>query len=208
MNEWTPWQLRNLAAIVRLYRGRTDDYARLLADYRVALGIDAAVPFPQAKADAEAALAQTRADAEAALATLKAQKKKPKGALAEAKALWAKREAAAKTRLEAATQALWLTEKFGEGVYRDIPGLCKTASRADIAAKNHSFTPGVYVGVPETPPEDEALFAQRMSDIHAELTELSAKAKGLMATILENAANLEITKQERNEMKAGEERKE
>lgn len=208
VNEWTPWQLRNLAAIVRLYRGRTDDYARLLADYRVALGIDAAVPFPQAKADAEAALAQTRADAEAALATLKAQKKKPKGALAEAKALWAKREAAAKTRLEAATQALWLTEKFGEGVYRDIPGLCKTASRADIAAKNHSFTPGVYVGVPETPPEDEALFAQRMSDIHAELTELSAKAKGLMATILENAANLEITKQERNEMKAGEERKE
>lgn len=194
VNEWTAWQLRNLAAIVRLYRGRTDDYARLLADYRVALGIDAAVPFPQAKADAEAALAQTRADAESALATLKAQKKKPKGALAEAKALWAKREAAAKVKVEAASQALWLTEKFGEGVYRDIPGLCKAASRADIAAKNHSFTPGVYVGVPETPPEDEALFAQRMSDIHAELTELSAKAEGLMATILENAANLEITK--------------
>ena len=192
VNEWSPWQLRNLAAIVRLHRGRKDDYARLLADYRAAIGIDESVPFPQAKAAAEAALAQTRAAAEADLAALKAQKKKPRNALAEAKALWARREAEAKAKAEAATQALWLTEKFGEGegAYRDIPGLCKAASRAEIAAKNHSFTPGVYVGVPETPPEDEAVFAGRMAEIHAELATLSAQAEGLMATILKNAETL------------------
>ena len=129
---------------------------------------------------------------EESLAALKAQKKKPRNALAEAKAFWARREAEAKAKAEAATQALWLTEKFGEGegAYRDIPGLCKAASRAEIVAKNHSFTPGVYVGIPEAPPEDEAVFAQRMAEIHAELATLSAKAEGLMATILKNAETL------------------
>ncbi len=186
INEWSAWQLRNLAAIVRLYRGRTDDYAKLLADYRAAIGIDATVPFAQAKADAEAALAKTRADAEADLATRKGKEKR------EAKEAWARREEEAKARLEAATQALWLTEKFGEGVgaYRDIPGLCKAATRAEIAAKNHSFTPGVYVGVPETPPEDEAVFAERMAALHTELATLSTQAEGLMKTILSNAEAL------------------
>ena len=187
INEWSPWQLRNLAAIVRLYRGDTDNYARLLADYRAAIGIDETVPFAQAKADAEAALAQTRAAAEADLATRKGKEKR------EAKETWAHREDEAKARLEAATQALWLTEKFGEreGAYRDIPGLCKAAARAEIAAKNHSFTPGVYVGVSETPPEDEAVFAERMTAIHTELSTLSTQAEGLMKTILSNAESLE-----------------
>ena len=190
--EWSPWQLRNLAAIVRLYRGRKDDYAKLLADYRAALDIDETVPFAQAKADAEAALAKTRDDAEASLKALKATKKKPRGALAEAKDLWARREAEAKTRLEAATQALWLTEKFGEteGAYRDILGLCKAATRSEIAAKNYTFSPGVYVGVPEPPPEDESVFAERMAAIHAELATLSTQAEGLMKTILANAEAL------------------
>lgn len=155
----------------------------MLADYRAALGIDATVPFAQAKDEAEAALAKTRADAEAALAALK-----NKRGNREAKAAWARREAEAKARVEAATQACWLTERFGEeGAYRDVPGLCKAATRAEIAAKNHSLTPGVYVGVPETPPEEEGLFAERMAAIHAELAELSAKAEGLMAAIQRNA---------------------
>ena len=181
LNEWSTWQLRNLAAIVRLYRGRTDDYARLLADYRAAIGV-ADDPFPQAKAAAEAALAKTRADAAADLAKQKGKAKR------EAKATWERREAEAKARVEAATQACWLTERFGEeGAYRDVPGLCKAATRAEIAAKNHSLTPGVYVGVPETPPEEEGRFAERMAAIHAELAELSAKAEGLMAAIQRNA---------------------
>ncbi len=186
INEWSAWQLRNLVAIIRLYRGRTDDYARLLADYRAAIGIDEATSFTQAKADAETALAKTRADAEADLATRKGKEKR------EAKEAWARREDEAKARLEAATQALWLTEKFGEntGAYRDIPGLCKAATRAEIVAKNHSFTPGVYVGVPETPPEDEAVFAERMAAIHTELATLSSQAEGLMKTILSNAESL------------------
>ena len=187
LHEWSPWQLRNLTAIVRLYRGRKDDYAKLLADYRAALGIDETVPFAQVKDEAEANLAKTRAEAEADLAT-----RKGKRGSREAKEAWARCEAEAKARLDTATQALWLTEKFGEyeGVYRDIPGLCKAATRAEIAAKNYTFSPGVYVGVPETPPEDDSVFAERMTAIHTELASLSTQAEGLMKTILANAETL------------------
>ncbi len=34
LNEWTEWQLRNLQAIVHLYRGETDKYRVLICDYQ------------------------------------------------------------------------------------------------------------------------------------------------------------------------------
>ena len=38
LNEWTEWQLRNLQAIVHLYRGEKEKYQQLLADYQSVLG--------------------------------------------------------------------------------------------------------------------------------------------------------------------------
>lgn len=49
--------------------------------------------------------------------------------------------------LTAAKEAVWLYEKFGDGEYRDVLGLCKAASLADIEEKGFSLTPGAYVGV-------------------------------------------------------------
>ena len=74
--------------------------------------------------------------------------------------------------LEILREYFWLTEKFGaEGTYRDIPGLCKVASRAEIAEKQYSLTPGAYVGVAAV--EDDGVdFAQRMKEIHQELLKL------------------------------------
>ena len=43
-------------------------------------------------------------------------------------------------------EAKWLTEKFGEGEYKDILGLCKVATIDEIEEKNWSLTPGAYVG--------------------------------------------------------------
>ena len=40
LNEWTEWQIKNLTAIVWLYRGEVEHYHQLLADYRAALGSD------------------------------------------------------------------------------------------------------------------------------------------------------------------------
>ena len=83
------------------------------------------------------------------------------------------------------TESLWLKDKFGEGEYQDIPGLCKMASRAEIAEKNYSLTPGAYVGVAAV--EDDGVdFAQRMGEIHRELLTLQAESNELMQTISKN----------------------
>lgn len=93
--------------------------------------------------------------------------------------------------IETATQANWLYEKFGEGVYADVPGLCKIADRNEIAEKNYSLTPGAYVGV--TPEEDDGVdFAARMKEIHAELQNLQKESDALMDKILENFKELNL----------------
>lgn len=38
LNEWSEWQLKNLNAIVWLYRGETEKYTELLDEYRSILG--------------------------------------------------------------------------------------------------------------------------------------------------------------------------
>ena len=88
-----------------------------------------------------------------------------------------------------AKEAVWLFEKFGEGEYRDIPGLCKVAERSEIEAKGWSLTPGAYVGV--APVEDDGVdFKQRMAEIHAELISLQAQSNELMETISRNLEGL------------------
>ena len=88
-------------------------------------------------------------------------------------------------------EAKWLYDKFGEGEYRDILGLCKRASRAEIAEKGYSLTPGAYVGV--TPVEDDGVdFAQRMKEIHSELLSLQAESNTFMETISKNMEELGV----------------
>ena len=95
-------------------------------------------------------------------------------------------------KLTVAKEAVWLTEKFGEGVYQDIPGLCKVASRDIILnEKGASLTPGAYVGV--APVEDDGVdFAQRMKEIHKELLELQAESNRLMEAISKNLEEMGV----------------
>lgn len=50
-------------------------------------------------------------------------------------------QAAIAAELEAAAkvieEAVWLVEKFGEGEYADVPGLCKIANREEIQGKQN-----------------------------------------------------------------------
>ncbi len=87
--------------------------------------------------------------------------------------------------LDVIDEAKWLYEKFGEGEYRDILGLCKCATRTEIAEKGYSLTPGAYVGV--APIEDDGVdFAERMAEIHKELLTLQAESNEFMDTISKN----------------------
>ena len=172
LNEWTEWQLRNLQAIVHLYRGETEKYQALLNDYKQVLG-DITV------ASAQAALDKQKAEAKEAIAN--ASRKDKKRIEAEMKAI----EDALEDTLETARQYEWLTEKFGEGVYKDVLGLCKIATIQEIEEKNYSLTPGAYVGVAEA--EDDGVdFHERMNEIHAELASLNKEANVLMCEILKS----------------------
>ena len=169
LNEWTEWQLRNLQAIVHLYRGEKDKYKKLLADYREVLG-DTTV------ASAQEALDRQKTDAKEAIAN--ASRKDKKRIEAEQNALIAELE----ETLETARQHEWLTEKFGEGEYKDVLGLCKIATIQEIEEKPYSLTPGAYVGVAEQ--EDDGVdFHERMNEIHAELAQLNKEANVLMDEI-------------------------
>ena len=183
-NEWSDWQLKNLDAIVWLYRGEVDKYKGLLAEYHAELADDR--PF----AEIQAALEQNvQAKREEAKAAVDAAPRKERKATQEKfdKALEALNE-----KLTVAKEAVWLTEKFSEGVYQDIPGLCKVASRDTILnEKGASLTPGAYVGV--APVEDDGVdFAQRMKEIHKELLELQAESNRLMETISKNLEEMGV----------------
>ena len=169
LNEWTEWQLRNLQAIVHLYRGEKDKYQQLLSDYKAVLG-DTTV------ASAQEALDKQKAAAKEAIAN--ALRKEKKRIKAEQNTLIAELE----DTLETARQFEWLTEKFGEGEYKDVLGLCKIATIQEIEEKNYSLTPGAYVGVAEQ--EDDGVdFHERMTEIHAELAQLNSEANTLMDEI-------------------------
>lgn len=159
LNEWSDWQLKNLNAIVWLYRGETEKYRELMGKYRKVLGDRPFAETLEALNDEYKTLQQeAKAAVEAATRKDKKQlKKKYDDLLAEKNGT-----------ITTAKEAVWIFEKFGEGEYRDIPGLCKLADRETIQEKNYSLTPGAYVGVAAV--EDDGVdFGQRMREIHEEL---------------------------------------
>jgi type I restriction enzyme M protein len=82
-----------------------------------------------------------------------------------------------------------MAEHFPGGIYRDVPGLCKVASLADIEAQGWSLNPGRYVGVAEREEEDFD-FAERLQALHDELELLNAEAHELEDRISENVYRL------------------
>ena len=184
LNEWTEWQIKNLTAIVWLYRGEVEHYHQLLADYRAALGSDA--PFAEIQTDLEEQLARKRAEAKEAVENAARRDKKA------VQAQYNGEISALEDKLAVAKDAVWLYEKFGEGVYQDVPGLCKIESRDVILnEKGASLTPGAYVGV--APVEDDGVdFKTRMAEIHRELLTLQEESNRLMETISKNLEEMGV----------------
>ena len=177
LNEWSEWQLKNLNAIVWLYRGEVDKYQKLVDEYRHVLGDT--LPFTQRAAQLETDLQNARSEAKKALA--EAQRKEKKRIEEKYQGIVEGLE----QRLVIAKEAVWLTEKFGAGAYADIPGLCKVATLEEIEAKGFSLTPGAYVGV--APTQDDGVdFHERMTEIHRELQALQEESNRLMAAISKN----------------------
>ena len=196
LNEWSEWQLKNLQAIVHLYRGEQDKYKALINEYWNALSEhtekhdnaawqDCDMTFEKALSvlnSEEAMYKKYIKDQQDTLKKTKGKKDKD-----ELKAVITSNEAELAVTIEAkdmVNEAIWLTSKFGlEGEYQDVLGLCKIATIQEIEEKNYSLTPGAYVGVAEV--EDDGVdFHERMNEIHTELASLNKEANVLMSEIM------------------------
>ena len=177
LNEWSEWQLKNLQAIVHLYRGETEKYRQLVAEYNDALD-------GRTLQQCEEELVAIKQAAKDAVANAVRKEKK------QVEREQNERIAEAEAMLETARQREWLTSKFGlDGEYQDVLGLCKIATLSEIEEKKYSLTPGAYVGVAEV--EDDGVdFHERMNEIHTELATLNAEANLLMSEIMKEWDNL------------------
>jgi type I restriction enzyme M protein len=73
--------------------------------------------------------------------------------------------------------------------YMDIPGFCKSATTAEIAAHGYVLTPGRYVGAEEVEDDGEP-FDEKMPRLVAELAGQFAESDKLEAAIRENLKGL------------------
>ena len=198
LNEWSEWQLKNLNAIVWLYRGETEKYAALLQEYHDYLNTEAEAAENDDLKDAvnqdsfadivSALKEKLSALRKVAKAEVDAAEKRDRKSIQQQ---YSDRIAYIENMLTVAKEANWLYEKFGDGVYADVLGLCKLATLAEIEEKGWSLTPGAYVGV--APVEDDGVdFAERMAEIHRELLSLQAESNDLMDTISQNMKEMGI----------------
>lgn len=177
LNEWSEWQLKNLNAIVWLYRGETEKYHQLIDEYKSVLG--ESVSFEEALHLLKEELKDLQKRAKIEVEASGRNDKK------RVQASYDELIAAKNEEITVAKEAVWLYEKFGEGVYADVLGLCKAATIAEIEEKGWSLTPGAYVGV--APVEDDGVnFEERMAEIHRELLSLQAESNDLMDIISKN----------------------
>lgn len=177
LNEWSEWQLKNLNAIVWLYRGETEKYQHLIDEYKYVLG--KAISFEESLHLLKEELKDLQKRAKIEVKAAGRNEKK------QVQIYYDELIAAKNEEITVAKAAVWLYEKFGEGVYTDVLGLCKAATIAEIEEKGWSLTPGAYVGV--APVEDDGVdFEERMEEIHRELLSLQAESNDLMDIISKN----------------------
>ena len=220
LHDFTPEQLKNVHAIVELYRGNTDLFAQTITEYtkEAANGLKAAQSAWKALAKTGSVVLPDETPTADNLKTLKrslstAHKtfvtesketlqtdalKKDKEKRRILQELMKKVDAEVETFQTAADQGIyfqkvlhWMQSRFPQGTYTDIPGLCKVVTQAEIAANDFSLTPGRYVGV--APQIDEDFdYEARMAEIKVELQGLNEEAVTLAAKIMENLTELGI----------------
>jgi type I restriction enzyme M protein len=95
------------------------------------------------------------------------------------------------TTVGAGETAAKLIEIFGETpAYRDVPGLCKAATLAEIEAQGWSLNPGRYVGVAPGEDVSDEDFKEQLETLNEELESLNAQARELEQTIATNVAGI------------------
>ncbi|MBR5637149.1 MAG: N-6 DNA methylase [Pseudobutyrivibrio sp.] len=195
LNEWNEWQLKNLNAIVWLYRGEFDKYKQLLEEYKTEI---ANMIFESGEENLKAVNEDVFVNgfeiAKKCLKTIKESAKRDINSCdrkdkKQVQNQWDEKISAVDEIVDVVREAHWLYSKFGVGEYEDILGLCKIADIDTIESKGWSLTSGAYVGV--APVGDDGVdFEERMAEIHEELRSLQIESNELMDAISNNIKEL------------------
>jgi len=83
-----------------------------------------------------------------------------------------------------------MAEAFPKGRYRNVPGLCRVATRKEIEAQDWSLNPGRYVGVAPGQKQEDGEFLTKLEALQEELEGINAEATRLQARIANNVAEI------------------
>ncbi len=75
-----------------------------------------------------------------------------------------------------------LKERFPDGTYADVAGLCKVATLPEIEAQGWSLNPGRYTGTAAVDDDGEN-FTEKLAGLYDEFTRLSDEADSLRARV-------------------------
>ena len=89
-------------------------------------------------------------------------------------------------------QIRWLQDRFPNGGFVDVPGLCKVVTRTEIEMAGWSLTPARYVEVAIEKDGADFDFDQTLRDVHLELSDLNREACKLAARVQANFEALGI----------------
>lgn len=175
LREFTQEHIQNIATIFRLFRGETERMIELIAKYKAQ-----ASDFKNQAIVQEKVVEELKNSKPAIEKDLKRWEKQVEEAEKEYKALHDQQQ-----YYEAHIQ--WLTERFPNGVYEDVVGLCKAATLAEIEEQDWSLNPSRYVGVviEEDGLTEEAFFME-MRERHEILFELDKKSVDITTRIQKN----------------------
>jgi type I restriction enzyme M protein len=186
LREFTEEHIQNIATIFRLFRGETERLTALLSKYKAQADDFATQAATQLKAveQLKKEKPENTTDSKAEEREVKRWEKQVEEAEKQYKALHDK-------QLYFEAQIQWLNERFPNGVYEDVTGLCKAATLAEIDEQDWSLNPGRYVGVViEEDGLTEEEFLAEMKERQWALNELNIKAIDLGKAINENLVQL------------------
>lgn len=191
LREFTEEHIQNIATIFRLFRGETERLTALLNKYKAQVESlnhdlhDAEIRVIALKEKIAAFEKEEQENSNASnQKNHKNQKNQSLRQLEEAEKQY---KALHDKQLYFEAQIQWLNERFPNGVYEDVTGLCKAATLAEIEEQDWSMNPGRYVGVViEEDGLTEEEFLAEMKERHSIIDSLNIKAAELEKAISSN----------------------
>jgi len=160
LRDWTPAQIGFLGNIARLYRGEAPD---------TTLGGDAVRTKLQEIFGGTTSVSSFKSPAD---------NLEPELMVAEPQAPYGSKKSPAPS------------SSLPSPRYKDVPGLCKAATLAEIEAQGWSLNPGRYVGVAPGEDVSDEDFKAQLVTLNEELETLNIQARNLEATIAQNVSEI------------------